>query len=276
MVTLYLFAGQTWDNASMDQLVAGMFIVGGLITHLETAFQTYGYPIIFGLILLECAGLPLPGETFLLAGGVAAHQGDLSLFWVIVVAASAAIIGDNLGYLVGRKGGRLFLERYGRILHVRENHIAILDGYFRDHGAKTVFAARWVAFLRVWGALFAGASRMHWKRFVIFNALGGITWVVTMATLAYMFASSVKTIARVFGVAGWVLAGLVLIAVVVVVRRAEHWRLRKAAAVAAAAAGGDAATGADAAAAAAAPPPAADALPPAADAPPDPAGVRRP
>ena len=227
---VYPSTGRTWDNAAMHHLVASTIVVGGLVTHLEAAFHTYGYPIIFGLILLECAGLPLPGETFLLAGGVAAHQGDLSLFWVIVVAASAAIIGDNLGYLVGRKGGRLFLERYGRIIHVREDHIAILDGYFRDHGAKTVFAARWVAFLRVWGALFAGASRMHWKRFVVFNALGGITWVVTMATLAYMFASSVKTIARVFGVAGWVLAGLALVAAMVFVRQAGRRRLRKLAA----------------------------------------------
>jgi membrane protein DedA with SNARE-associated domain len=251
----------------MRHVLASFIVVGGLVTHLEAAFHTHGYLIIFALILLECAGLPLPGETFLMLGGVAAHRGTLNLFWVIVIAASAAITGDNLGYLVGRKGGRRFLERYGRILHVRPDHIAILDGYFRDHGAKTVFAARWIAFLRVWGALFAGASRMHWKRFAVFNALGGITWVVTMATLAYLFASSVKTIAHVFGVAGWVFAGLVLVAVVVFVRRAEHRRLNKAAA-AAAAAGGDAAAGSDAAAAA-------DALP-AADAPPDPAGVSRP
>jgi membrane protein DedA with SNARE-associated domain len=250
----------------MDHLVASMFIVGGLITELEAAFRTYGYPVIFGLILLECAGLPVPGDTFLMLGGVAAHEGSLNLFWVIIVAASAAIIGDNLGYLVGRKGGRPFLERYGRILHVRQNHIATLDGYFRDHGAKTIFAARWIPFLRVWGALFAGASRMPWRRFVVFNALGGITWVVTDSTLAYMFASSVKTIARVFGVVGWVLAGIAVIAAVVFIRRAEGRRLRKAAAL-----GG----GAEAESGTVDPESAAD-VPPDTGDPPDAAGVSRP
>ena len=152
-----------------------------LFNNVETAFRHYGYLIIFLPILGESAGIPLPGETVLLAGGLAASKGILSLPLVILVGASAAIIGDNLGYLVGRRGGRPLLFRYGAVLHVKDRQIAILDSFFDKHGPKTVFFGRWVIFLRVWAALFAGASRMHWRQFVFWNALGGLAWATTMS-----------------------------------------------------------------------------------------------
>jgi len=200
--------------------VAGIF--GDLYEFFLRAFAEYGYIIVFLPILGECAGLPLPGETVLLAAGVAAQKGVLSLPWVIVVAAAAAIIGDNIGYAVGRRGGRPLILRYGRILRVRDRQMAVLDSYFRRHGPKTVFIGRWVIFLRVWAALMAGSSRMEYKRFLFWNALGGILWAASMSTLAYFFAGSVELIGDVFGIVGWTLAILVGIAVAVFIWRLEH------------------------------------------------------
>jgi membrane protein DedA with SNARE-associated domain len=190
--------------------------------NVEHGFATYGYLLVFVPILLECAGIPLPGETVLLAAGVEAQRGNLSLPLVILTAAAAAIIGDNLGYLVGRKGGRYLLFRYGRILRVKDRHIALLDSYFERHGPKTVLFGRWVAFLRVWAALFAGASRMHWRTFFVYNAAGGIAWATTIACVAYAFSASAKAIGSAFGIFGWVLALAVAVAVTVFVLQFER------------------------------------------------------
>jgi len=198
----------------------------GLLSNVETAFRHYGYLIVFLPILGESAGIPLPGETVLLAGGLAASKGILSLPLVILVGASAAIIGDNLGYLVGRRGGRPLLFRYGSLLRVKDRQIAILDSFFLKHGPKTVFFGRWVIFLRVWAALFAGASQMHWRQFVFWNALGGLAWATTMGSLAYVFAASVVRISKLFGVLAWVFAIVVAIAVAIFInqiqKRAEN------------------------------------------------------
>jgi membrane protein DedA with SNARE-associated domain len=197
-------------------------LFSNLLNNVESAFRHYGYFIIFFPILGESAGIPLPGETVLLAGGLAASKGIVSLPLVILVGASAAIIGDNLGYLVGRKGGRPLLFRYGRVLRVKDRQLALLDSFFDKHGPKTVFFGRWVIFLRVWAALFAGASHMHWKQFVFWNALGGFAWATTMATLAYVFAASVLRIGRVFGLVGWVAAIVVGIGVAIFISRMQH------------------------------------------------------
>jgi len=138
------------------------------------------------------------------------------------VAASAAIIGDNIGYAVGRRGGRPLILRYGRLLRVSDKQIAVLDSYFRRHGPKTVFFGRWVIFLRVWASLMSGASRMPWGRFLFWNALGGILWATSMSMLAYFFAGSVQLIGDVFGIVGWTLAIVVGIAVGIFIWRLEH------------------------------------------------------
>ena len=203
-------------------VIASVFsFFSNILNNVETAFRHYGYLIVFLPILGESAGIPLPGETVLLAGGLAASKGILSLPLVILVGASAAIVGDNLGYLVGRAGGRPLLFRYGRVLHVKDRQLAILDSFFERHGPKTVFFGRWVIFLRVWAALFAGASRMHWRQFGFWNALGGLAWATTMGTLAYVFAASVVRISKVFGIVAWVLAIAVGIAVAIFINRMQ-------------------------------------------------------
>jgi len=208
-------------------LIVAVSIVSRLTVWLEHLFAIYGYPIVFVAILGECAGLPLPGETILLAAGVEAQRHALSLPLIWLTAASAAIVGDNLGYWVGHWGGRPLLVRYGRILRVREKQIRILDRYFEVHGAKTVFFGRWVVFLRVWAALFAGAAHMHWRRFFVFNALGGTAWAISMSTLAYVFAASVGRVSTVLGIGGWVLAFIVAIGVIIFVAREQRRSLAK-------------------------------------------------
>jgi membrane protein DedA with SNARE-associated domain len=211
--------------------VLGLIIAAGVFARLTAEFQHlfahYGYPIIALAILGESAGIPLPGETVLLAAGVAAQHGAMSLPLVWLLAAGAAILGDNIGFWVGHWGGRPLLVRYGRVLRVREKHLQMLDLYYAKHGAKTVFFGRWVAFLRIWAALFAGAARMPWRRFLLFNALGGTIWAVSMSTLAFFFAASVHKIQATFGVVGWVLAAVVVVATIVFVVRQERRTMRR-------------------------------------------------
>lgn len=189
---------------------------------LESLFASNGYWIIALLIAGESAGLPLPGETSLLAGAYVAEQGDLSIVLVIAVAAGAAIVGDNIGYLVGRHAGRGILERYGRLFRIRERQLRLMDYYFEEHGGKTVFFGRWVAILRVGAALFAGSSRMPWPRFFLWNALGGMAWAVVMGSVGYLFARSLGAIDKAFGVFGIVALVVTGVLLVVFVRRTER------------------------------------------------------
>ena len=202
-------------------------LIADVAKWVEHLFAEYGYPIVFLAVLGESAGLPLPGETILLIAGVAAQHGSLALPVVWLLGAAAAIVGDNLGYWVGHYGGRPLLERYGRLLRVHERELRILDRYFELHGAKTVFLGRWVIFLRVWAALFAGAARMQWKRFFFYNALGGTAWVISMSSLAYVFSSSISRMNGVFGVVAWVAAFVVAGFVVVFVAREQRKNLEK-------------------------------------------------
>jgi membrane protein DedA with SNARE-associated domain len=150
-----------------------------------------GYAALFGLVLAESAGLPVPGETALLAAGALAGSGHLLLPAVIAVGTVAAILGDNLGYWIGRRGGRAVLLRDGRFAHHRRRAVAKGDAFFARHGAKTVFLGRWVPGVRVVGAVLAGASAMPWRTFLVYNATGALAW-----------SASVSGIAAAFGVAG--------------------------------------------------------------------------
>jgi len=133
--------------------------VPGWLTDL---FARYGYAVVFIGVFLENAGAPVPGEAMLLAGAALARYGSLRLPVVIVVAIVAATLGDNLGFFIGRRGGRMLVERYGAIIGMTSAHLAKFDGFFARHGAKTVFVARFITGLRVLGPLLAGASRLWW------------------------------------------------------------------------------------------------------------------
>ena len=155
------------------------------ITTFIDAHSQLALLLMFVLLALESFGLPLPGETALIACAVLASQGALPLAWVIVVAILAAVIGDNLGYWVARRGGRQLLYRYRLTHRYAEQYLPRGERFFARHGGKAVFLGRFVAVLRVTAAWCAGLSRMHWWRFLAWNAAGGIVWATGVGLIAY-------------------------------------------------------------------------------------------
>jgi membrane protein DedA with SNARE-associated domain len=150
----------------------------------------YGYWTVAGALLLENAGLPVPGETvLLLASFLAFSEHRLSLPYVILVGVCAATFGDNLGYWIGRYGGIPLLGHYGRILHIRPHVINRGETLFRQYGALTVFIARFIAGVRIVAGPLAGVLRMPWKKFFIANFLGAVLWVTVISTVGYFFGS---------------------------------------------------------------------------------------
>ena len=146
------------------------------IVNVDHLVQVAGYPLLFLLVMGESGGVPVPGETALITAAVLASRGKLQIELVIALAAAAAIVGDNIGYVIGRKGGRWLLERPGRFHRQRLDVLRIGEPFFERHGPKAVFFGRFVLGLRVWASWLAGATRMHWRSFVLWNALGGICW----------------------------------------------------------------------------------------------------
>jgi membrane protein DedA with SNARE-associated domain len=152
---------------------------------MQSLVRDYGLFILFVLIAMESAGIPLPGETALAAAGVLASHGDMSIVAVITVAAVAAIIGDNVGYWVGRLGGRKLLQKSSLVDRHASRVLPWSERFFQRHGGKTIFLARFVAVLRVTAAWIAGISKMHWWQFFLWNAAGGIVWAVAVGLVAY-------------------------------------------------------------------------------------------
>src|SRR3954453_9236124 len=147
----------------------------------------HGLLLLFLLVAMESAGVPLPGETALVTAAILAERGHYSLVAVIAVAAAAAIIGDNVGYWIGRKGGRGLLRRAAIVRAYFEHALPPAERFFRRHGAKTVFLGRFIAILRVTAAWLAGIAHMPWWRFLLWNAAGGIVWAALVSVVAYKF-----------------------------------------------------------------------------------------
>jgi membrane protein DedA with SNARE-associated domain len=185
-------------------------------------FTQYGYAVVFLGVFLENTGLPVPGETALLAGSALAHYGELSLPRVILVAMAAAILGDNLGFLIGRRGGRQFIERYCGRIGLTPERLRQFDTFFNRHGARTVFIARFVTGLRVFGAVLAGASRMRWREFLLFNALGAITWCTAIGIVGYTLGSSWDVLEKWIGRTGLIALAIVLALIVIGVARSRR------------------------------------------------------
>jgi membrane protein DedA with SNARE-associated domain len=175
----------------------------------------YGLIALFLIVMLESGGVPLPGETALVAAGVFASQGELNIVEVIAVAAAAAIIGDNLGYWAGRTGGRKLLERSKFLSRWMDRVLPWAEGFFHRHGAKTIFIARFFSVLRVTAAWMAGVSRMPWLKFLAWNAAGGICWAVLVGLVAYYLghaaADAISRYGLIGGVALVALAALALV-----------------------------------------------------------------
>jgi membrane protein DedA with SNARE-associated domain len=171
----------------------------------------HGLFILFGLIAIESAGVPLPGETALIAAAVLAHRDEFhSIETVIVVAALAAIVGDNVGYWIGRRGGRAFLARTPIVRDAFARALPPSERFFAKHGSKTVFLGRFIAFLRITSAWLAGISRMPWWRFLFWNALGGIVWATVVGIVAYKFGEAAGKAINKYGLYGGIAVALVV------------------------------------------------------------------
>jgi membrane protein DedA with SNARE-associated domain len=165
-------------------------------------FARYGYAVVFVGVLLESAGVPVPGETALLGGAAMAQFGRLSLVGVVVTAIAAAIIGDNTGFFVGRRGGRALVVRHGSKIGITALRLRQFDGFYERYGPQTVFIARFVTGLRVVGAVLAGGSGLRWRTFVFFEALGAVVWSTAVAAAGYSLAYSWDTLERWIGRSG--------------------------------------------------------------------------
>ena len=170
-------------------------------------FDNYGYWTLFFALMLENAGLPLPGETILLfASFLAFSERQLQLPYIIAMGVVACTLGDNLGYSVGRRGGRPLLDRYAHLLRIRKQTIEKGENLFARYGNLTVFVARFVFGMRIIAGPLAGVLRMPWSRFVLFNFLGASTWVTVIAVLGYLFGEHWEQLAKTLGRVNLVLA----------------------------------------------------------------------
>jgi len=180
-----------------------------------------GYPVLFAFVAAESAGALVPGETSLIIAAALAAQGKLSLPLVIAVAAGAAIIGDNIGYLIGRGGLRSLVDRPGRWAAGRRALIERGEEFFARRGSAAVFFGRWLPGLRVVTSWLAGADRMPWRRLLLWNALGGIAWASTIGALAYILGRSASGSLSAIG-----FAGIGVAAVVYLITRVHRWHAR--------------------------------------------------
>jgi membrane protein DedA with SNARE-associated domain len=178
----------------------------------EHLVESFGLAVLFLLIGLESAGVPLPGETALVAAGVLASSGHFDILWVIVIASAAAIIGDNVGYWIGRLGGRRLLMRWKRLSRHAARVLPKAEDFFARHGGKTVFIGRFVALLRITSAWLAGISKMPWWRFLLWNAAGGIAWATLIGLVAYFVGKAAADAIGRYGLIGG--AAVVVIAAV--------------------------------------------------------------
>ncbi len=189
------------------------------VTHL---LGEYGYGVVFGTIALEAMGVPLPGESMIIAAGVyAATTGKLNIGLVIAAAAAGAIMGDNAGYVIGRWAGFPLLKRYGSYVGLNDRRMDLGRYLFKKHGGKVVFVGRFIAILRTFVALMAGASHMEWKTFLLWNAVGGVAWTTLYATGAYLLGNVMQRLQGSIGIALAVVAVVAIGASIYFLRRNE-------------------------------------------------------
>jgi membrane protein DedA with SNARE-associated domain len=188
-----------------------------LINHL---LQSYGYFAVFVFIALESLGIPLPGETTLIAASVyAGSTHHLNIGVVFLVAATAAIVGDNAGYWLGRAGGQRLVDRYGRLVRLDATKLKIGRYLFARHGGKVVFFGRFVSVLRTYAAFLAGMNAMRWPRFTAFNAAGGVVWSAIFAFGAFGLGAAATGIGQTITLVGLAVSGVLTVATIVLARR---------------------------------------------------------
>jgi membrane protein DedA with SNARE-associated domain len=195
----------------------------GFLGSLAPILNNYGYLAVGGLVLVEDFGIPVPGETILIAASLYAGAGKLNVVAVGVIAWICAVLGDNIGFLIGHFGGRALALRYGKYIFLTPARLDKAEAFFEHHGGKIIVAARFIEGLRQANGIVAGITGMHWKRFIPFNALGAALWVGLWVSVGYLAGNHITTIYD--QITRYSL--YVLIAVVVAVAALVGWRVRK-------------------------------------------------
>ncbi len=198
--------------------LGGILIASGAIIGLS---DNLGY-VLPAIIGLESMGIPSPGETALVAAAVLASQGKLEIWLVILIGVCSAIVGDNIGYLLGRRYGRTVFMAPGPFLHHRVHAIRYGDGFFKRHGAKAVFLGRWIALVRFATAWLAGINRMPMQRFFLWNAFGGITWGITYGLVGYLGGKAAAHVLAQAGLVGLGVMVAMFVGFAIAVRRREQ------------------------------------------------------
>jgi membrane-associated protein len=181
-----------------------------------------GYAAVFAFVAVETMGIPVPGETALIAAALLAHAGKLDIVPLVLTAAAAAIIGDNVGFTIGRRVGRRVLVAPGPLYRHRLAVLERGEPFFERHGAKAVFLGRWVAGLRIASAWLAGVNRMRWRTFLPWNALGGLAWAASIGFTVYALGHIAEQVIKVIGPAA--AAAVVVIALLLIVRHRRRQR----------------------------------------------------
>jgi len=169
-----------------------------LLIKIAPYLDKYGYMAVFLAIFTEDFGLPVPGETMLVAGSIYAGIGNLKIGFVVAIAWTAAVLGDNIGYLIGYRGGRKLVIKYGRYFLLNPKRLATLEAFFDRHGGKVVAAGRFISGMRQFNGIIAGISGMKWPRFLLYNMIGAALWVGVWSTAAYFFGYELNAIYKFF------------------------------------------------------------------------------
>lgn len=198
----------------------------GVLASLAPVLNQYGYLAVGGFLTLEDFGVPVPGETILIAAAVYAGAGKLNIAVVMIVGVVAAVLGDNIGYAIGAYGGRRVVERYGKYVFITPERYEKAERFFQKRGGGIVIVARFIEGLRQLNGIIAGTSSMPWRRFVVFNIIGAVLWVGTWSMVGYFAGDHIDVIYReVTKYSLYVLIGLVVVGAAFVVR--AWWRRRR-------------------------------------------------
>jgi len=200
----------------------------GVFGHVQPLLEHYGYLGVGGMLFLEDFGVPVPGEIMLIAAAVFAGAGQMNIAVVFVVAVLAAVIGDNIGFIVGHFGGRPLAERFGRYVFLTPERLEKAENYFNAHGGKVVTIARFIDGLRQINGLLAGIAGMHWLKFLGYNALGAVLWVGTWCGLGYLAGENIVEIYDTFERYKWyVIGALAVVIAIVITRRVRRGRAER-------------------------------------------------
>jgi membrane protein DedA with SNARE-associated domain len=202
----------------------------GVFGDVQPVLEHYGYLGVGGMLFLEDFGVPVPGEIMLIAAAVFAGAGQMNIAVVFLVGVLAAVIGDNIGFVVGHFGGRPLAERFGRYVFLTPERLNRAETFFNTHGGKVVTIARFIDGLRQVNGLLAGIAGMHWLKFLSYNALGAVLWVGVWCAVGYLAGEHIVDIYDAFERYKWyVVATVVVVVAIVITRRVRRGRAERAA-----------------------------------------------